>query len=200
MFTVSVAVCAVVPLIVTEAGMLHVVGSLAAMGVMVQPKLTVHVNPLDGVMVMVEVFPVVAPGVSVTAVPLTVKLGLTGVALVTTWLTAFDVLPAKFDSPLHTAVIVSVSEETRWLNVLIKEEFGQAACRVSQRPHQPNRSLCAREADLCCRSEIQRKSIIQLSRIEFGFGRVLARCGQTLGRFEFCNPPLKYLLQIFNAR
>ena len=73
--TVSVAVCALAPLIVTEAGeRLHVAGSLAAVGEMAQLRLTVPVKPLTGVTVMVEVFPVVAPGATLTAVPLTVML------------------------------------------------------------------------------------------------------------------------------
>ena len=74
-FTVNVAVCAVVPLIVTEAGMLHVAGSVAALALNAQLKLTVPVNPLVGVTVIVEVFPLVVPGATVTAVPVTVKLG-----------------------------------------------------------------------------------------------------------------------------
>ena len=74
--TVSVAVCAVEPLIVTEGGaMLHVAGSFAAAGVIAQVRLTVPVNPFDGVMVMVEVFPVVAPGSSVIVVPVTANVG-----------------------------------------------------------------------------------------------------------------------------
>jgi hypothetical protein len=70
--TVSVDVCAA-PLIATEAGeRLHVAGSLAAVGEMAQLRLTVPVKPLTGVTVIVEVFPVVAPGATLTAVPLTV--------------------------------------------------------------------------------------------------------------------------------
>ena len=74
-FTVSAVVCADAPVIVTEAGILHVAGSLAATGVMAQLRLTAPVNPSNGVRVMVEVLPVVAPGVTVTPVPLTVKVG-----------------------------------------------------------------------------------------------------------------------------
>jgi hypothetical protein len=44
---------------------------------------TLPVKPPAGVRVMVDVFAVVVPGVTVTAVPLTVKLGLTAVAMVT---------------------------------------------------------------------------------------------------------------------
>jgi hypothetical protein len=77
---VRVAVCAVVPVIVTAVGAkLHAAGSFAATGVMVQPRLTVPIYPFDGVTVMIEVFPVVAPRATETdaGVPLTVKLGLT---------------------------------------------------------------------------------------------------------------------------
>ena len=74
-FTVSVVDCADAPVIVIEAGTLHVAGSLAAAGVIAQLRLTLPVNPPDGVKVTVEVFPVVAPGVTVTDVPMTVKLG-----------------------------------------------------------------------------------------------------------------------------
>ena len=74
-YTVSVVVCAAAPLIVTEAGMLHVAGSLAAAGVMAQLRLTVPVYPPDGVTVMVEVFPVVAPGATETDVPPMVNAG-----------------------------------------------------------------------------------------------------------------------------
>lgn len=43
---------------------------------------TLPVKPPDGVTVMMEMFPVVAPAVTVTAVPVTVKLGLTAVVTV----------------------------------------------------------------------------------------------------------------------
>jgi hypothetical protein len=67
---VSVEVCAVFPLIVTEGGArLQVTGSLAAVGLIEQLKLTVPVNPFDGVTEIVAVFPVVAPG-SIFIVPL----------------------------------------------------------------------------------------------------------------------------------
>lgn len=70
MLTVSVEVCAVVPLIVTEPGrILHVAGSLAAVGVMVQLRLTVPVKPFDGVTTIVEVFPLFAPGSMLIAAP-----------------------------------------------------------------------------------------------------------------------------------
>jgi hypothetical protein len=67
--------CAAVLLIVTDAGMLLVAGSLVAAGVMAQLRLTPPANPLEGVKVTVEVFPMVAPVATVTAVPPTVKLG-----------------------------------------------------------------------------------------------------------------------------
>ena len=74
-FTVSVVVCADAPEIVTEVGIVHVAGTFASAGVIAQLRLTVPINPPDGVKVTVEVFPVVAPGVTVTAVSLIAKLG-----------------------------------------------------------------------------------------------------------------------------
>ena len=71
--TVSVAVFAAVPLIVTAVGRLHVAGSLAACGVMAQLRLTEPVKPYHGVAVIVEVFAVAAPAVTVTDVPLIEK-------------------------------------------------------------------------------------------------------------------------------
>ena len=73
--TVRVVVCAVKPLMVAEAGILHVAGSLAAVGVIAQLKLITPVNPFEGVKVIVEVFPVVAPGATVIGVPAMEKLG-----------------------------------------------------------------------------------------------------------------------------
>jgi hypothetical protein len=75
-YTVSAEVCAEEPLIVTEAGeRLHVAGSFVAAGVMAQLRVTAPVNPFAGVTVIVEVFPVVAPGATETAVPAMVKVG-----------------------------------------------------------------------------------------------------------------------------
>jgi hypothetical protein len=68
-FTVRITVCAAEPLMVAEAGTLHVAGSLAATGLIVQLKLITPVNPFVGVRVIVEVFPVVAPGATETDVP-----------------------------------------------------------------------------------------------------------------------------------
>jgi hypothetical protein len=73
-FTVSVAVCAAEPVMVIEDGMLHMAGWLAATGLIEQLRLIAPVNPPDGVNVMVDVFPVVAPGTTVTAVPVIEKL------------------------------------------------------------------------------------------------------------------------------
>jgi hypothetical protein len=65
---VSVAVCAVVPLIVTEVGeTAQVAGLVAAFDVNAQVRLTAPVNPPDGVTVMVEVLPVVAPATTLIA-------------------------------------------------------------------------------------------------------------------------------------
>ena len=71
--TVRVVVCAVEPLMVTEAGMLHVAGSLAAVGVIAQLRLITPVNPPEGIKVIVDVFPVVAPGATLIAVPVMEK-------------------------------------------------------------------------------------------------------------------------------
>jgi hypothetical protein len=76
-FTVRVTVCAAELLMVAEAGMLHVAGSLAAVGVIAQLRLITPVNPLEGVKVIVEVFPIVAPGATLTAVPVMEKLPVT---------------------------------------------------------------------------------------------------------------------------
>jgi hypothetical protein len=62
--TVRVAVTAVLPVIVTEAGTEHV-GGTVTLGPMLQDKLTVPVNPPVGVIVTTDVFPVVAPRVTV---------------------------------------------------------------------------------------------------------------------------------------
>jgi hypothetical protein len=60
---VSVEVCAALPLIVTEDGAkLQVAGSLGAVGLIEQLKLTVPVNPFEGVTEIVTVSPFVAPG------------------------------------------------------------------------------------------------------------------------------------------
>jgi hypothetical protein len=76
---VSVAVPAVVPLILTGLlePKLRVGGYWAPDGlpVIAAVSATLPVKPPLGVRVIVEVFPVVAPGRTVTAVPPTVKLG-----------------------------------------------------------------------------------------------------------------------------
>ena len=77
-FTVRVIVCAAEPLMVAEAGILHIAGSLAAMGVIEQLRLITPVNPPEGVKLRVDVFPVVAPGATLTAVPVIEKPGGTG--------------------------------------------------------------------------------------------------------------------------
>ena len=74
-FTVRVIVCAVQPLMVAELGRLHVAGSLAAVGVIAQLREIAPVNPPDAVKLIVDVFPVVAPGATLTAVPVMEKLG-----------------------------------------------------------------------------------------------------------------------------
>ena len=72
-FTVNVAVCAVVPETITEAGTLHVGGSFAAAGVIAQLRLTVPVNPYHGVTEIVDVFPVAAPGATLKGAPVSTE-------------------------------------------------------------------------------------------------------------------------------
>ena len=76
---VSVAVPAEVPVMLTGLvePKLKLGGYWAPVGLEVTAAVstTLPVKPPAGVTVMVEVFPVVAPGVTVTAGPLTVKLG-----------------------------------------------------------------------------------------------------------------------------
>ena len=69
--TVKIAVAAAVPVTLTGEGMLQVTGLIAPDGTVVtaQLRLTLPVNPFDGVTLIVEVLPVVAPAVIVTLVP-----------------------------------------------------------------------------------------------------------------------------------
>jgi hypothetical protein len=68
-FAVSVAVCTPAPVMPTDDGMLQVTGLVAFAGAVVTEQLnaTVPVKPLEGVTVMVDVLPVVAPGSTVMA-------------------------------------------------------------------------------------------------------------------------------------
>ena len=75
MVTVRTVVCATAPLIVTEPGMLQEGGLLATTGEIAQFRLTTPLKPPDGVSVIVEVLPDVAPDLTVIAVPERVKLG-----------------------------------------------------------------------------------------------------------------------------
>jgi len=83
-FAVRVAV--VTPLTLTEDGTLHVGGSVAPAGEEVTAQLMVSapVKPPDGVMVMVDVLPVVAPGLTEMAVLVSVKLGVAAATLTVT--------------------------------------------------------------------------------------------------------------------
>ena len=72
-FTVRVTVCAVAPLIATDAGMLHVGGSIAGVDVRAQLRFMTPVNPPEGAKLIVDVFPVIAPGTTLTLVPLREK-------------------------------------------------------------------------------------------------------------------------------
>lgn len=85
--TVRVAVPAVVPVMLTGLvdPKLNVGGYWAPAGLAVRAAVnpTLPVKPPPGATVIVDVFPVVAPGETITAVPLTVKVGLTAVVTVT---------------------------------------------------------------------------------------------------------------------
>jgi hypothetical protein len=97
---VSVEVCAVAPERVTDVGeRLHVAGPLAAIGLTAQLKLTAPLNPFDPVALIVDVLPVIAPGLTVMfPLLLRAKLGFTTTA-VTVTVTAADVLPLKLVLP-----------------------------------------------------------------------------------------------------
>jgi hypothetical protein len=69
----------------------------AGLEVIVAVIATLPVKPPAGVTVIVEVFPVIAPGESVTGVPLTLKLGLTGSVIVS--FSVFEVLAANAAVP-----------------------------------------------------------------------------------------------------
>ena len=85
--TVRIAVPAAAPLIDTGLVVpkLSVGESCAPAGleVIAAVRATAPANPPAGVRVMVEVFPVVAPGATVTAVPLTLNEGVTAVVTIT---------------------------------------------------------------------------------------------------------------------
>jgi hypothetical protein len=68
-FAVSVAVCTPAPVMTTDDGMLQVTGLVALAGAVVtaQLRVTVPVNPLDGVAVIVDISPVVTPWATVMA-------------------------------------------------------------------------------------------------------------------------------------
>lgn len=95
--TVSVAVCAVAPLISTEEGVtVQVAGLVAPLGPLgMQLRLTVPVRPLTGVTVMMEVLPVVAPAVTVMLPPLvSVKPGTGGAETVAVTVVVWVTVPA----------------------------------------------------------------------------------------------------------
>jgi len=94
--TVSVEVTAAVPVMLTGVGRLQVMGLTAPVGAAVTAQLTATfpVNPLVGVTVMVEVFPLVAPGAML-------RFGLLAM-----------VKPCAPDAPLTMAVRPSV-----WMNM-----------------------------------------------------------------------------------
>jgi hypothetical protein len=98
--TVRVSVIAAAPVMVTEFDMkLHVAGLVAPVGLATtQVRLTAPVNPFDGVAVIVDVLPVVAPAVMLM-LPLLVRAKLGSDAVATATVTALDVLPLKLVSP-----------------------------------------------------------------------------------------------------
>jgi hypothetical protein len=98
--TVRVSVNAALPVMVTEFDVkLHVAGLVAPVGpATAQVRFTAPVNPFDGVAVMVDVLPEVAPAVTLM-LPLLVRAKLGTAAAVTVTVTAFDVLPLKLVSP-----------------------------------------------------------------------------------------------------
>lgn len=114
--TVSVEVCAAVPLIVSEVGeRLHVTGSTASIGATEQLRLTVPVNPFAGVTVMAAVFPVVAPDLMVSAEPLNEKVGaaVTVRAMVVDAVSVPEVpLMVTVTGPPMAAVLLAVSVST----------------------------------------------------------------------------------------
>lgn len=92
--TVSRAVCAVAPLMLNEEGMLQVTGLTAPAGaVTVHCRATVPVNPFVGVIVIVAVLPVVAPGVKLVMLPLLVSVKLGGATTVTLTVVVWLKLP-----------------------------------------------------------------------------------------------------------
>jgi hydrogenase maturation factor len=109
---VRVEVCAVVPLRVTDVGeRLHVAGLLEAVGLMEHVRLTVPKNPPDpGVTVMVEVFPVVAPGATETPAPAMVKVA-PGALLMVTEKPAVAVFDAESVNSTVKLAMPAVSEE-----------------------------------------------------------------------------------------
>jgi len=103
---VKVEVCAEAPLIVTDAGLrVQVAGSVAPLGPETeQVNATAPVNPPVGVTVIVDVFPLVAPGLKLM-LPLLLRPKLGGTAAVT--VTATDVvavIAGEVEVPLTVTV------------------------------------------------------------------------------------------------
>ena len=98
--TVRVSVIAAAPVMVTEFDVkLHVAGLVAPVGpATAHVRLTAPVNPFDGVAVIVDVLPVVAPAVMLM-LPLLVRAKLETGAVLTVTITALDVLLLKLVSP-----------------------------------------------------------------------------------------------------
>jgi len=109
---VRIDVCAVVPLRVTDVGeRLHVAWSSEAVGLMEHVRLTVPKNPSDpGIIVMVEVFPVVAPGATETAAPAMVKVA-PGALLMVTEKPAVAVFEAESVNSTVKLALPAVGEE-----------------------------------------------------------------------------------------
>jgi hypothetical protein len=109
---VKVEVSAVVPLRVTDVGeRLHVAGSLEAVGLMEHVRFTAPKNPpVPGVTVMVEVFPVDAPGATETTGPAMLKVAVGELLMVTEKL-AVAVFDAESVNWTVKLAMPAVSEE-----------------------------------------------------------------------------------------
>jgi len=96
----SVAVSAPLAIVTEPGDMLQVAGSVDAFVVNAQDSATVPVNPPEGVTVIVEVLPLVAPGATVIWPPL-VRANVPAGAAVTVTLTS-EVTVIPFEMPVTT--------------------------------------------------------------------------------------------------
>jgi hypothetical protein len=108
LFTVRVVIAAVEPLMVTDVGILHDAGSLAAVGVIAQVRLITPVNPSDGVRVIEDVFPLAAPGATLTGVPEIEKLACGGTMVYVALDTVLWAVPASLPNAFKVVVEATV--------------------------------------------------------------------------------------------